>query len=66
MNATDEFILDAFKQQEILSDETLAEIISEVDAQGDNVVGGKDLAVMNGVLARTGMPEQEVANYLAS
>lgn len=49
-----------------MSDETLAEIISEVDAQGDNVVGGKDLAVMNGVLARTGMPEQEVANYLAS
>lgn len=66
MNATDEFILDAFKQQEILSDETLAEIISEVDTQGDNVVGGKDLAVMNAVLARTGMPEQEVANYLAS
>ena len=66
MNATDEFILDAFKQQEILSDETLSEIISEVDTQGDNVVGGKDLAVMNAVLARTGMPEQEVANYLAS
>ncbi len=66
MNPTDEFILDAFKQQGILSEDALAEIVAEVDAEGDSLVGDKELAIMNGVLAKTGMPEQEVVNFLAS
>ena len=63
MNPTDEFILDAFKQQGMLTEEVLAEIISEVESEGDSLVGDKDLAVMNGVLAKTGMPEGEVVNF---
>ncbi len=66
MNPTDEFILDAFKQQGILSEDALAEIVAEVDAEGDSLVGDKELAIMNGVLAKTGMPEEEVVNFLAS
>ena len=66
MNPTDEFILEAFKQQEILSEEMLAEIVSEVESEGESLIGDKDLAIMNGVLSKTGMPEHEVANYLSS
>lgn len=66
MNPTDEFILDAFKQQGMLTEEALAEIISEVESEGDSLVGDKELAIMNGVLAKTGMPEAEVVNFLSS
>ena len=66
MNPTDEFILDAFKEQGILSEEVLAEITSEVESEGESLVGDKDLAIMYGVLAKTGMPESEVVNFLAS
>ena len=66
MNSTDEFILDAFKQQGMLSDEILAEITAEVEAEDDGLIGGKELAIMNGVLAKTGMPESEVVSFLAS
>lgn len=65
MNPTDEFILDAFKQQGILSDEALAEITAEVESQGNGLIGGKEVAIMNGVLEKTGMPEDEVVNFLA-
>ena len=65
MNPTDEFILDAFKEQGILSDETLAEITAEVESQGNSLIGDKDVAIMNGVLEKTGMPEAEVVNFLA-
>jgi general secretion pathway protein E/type IV pilus assembly protein PilB len=66
MNPTDEYILDAFKQQGLLSGDMVAEITAEVEAEGESLVGGKELAVMNGVLAKTGMPETEVVNFLAS
>jgi general secretion pathway protein E/type IV pilus assembly protein PilB len=65
MNPTDEFILDAFKQQGILSDEALAEITAEVESQSNGLIGGKEVAIMNGVLEKTGMPEEEVVNFLA-
>ena len=65
MNPTDEFILDAFKEQGILSDETLAEITAEVESQGNSLIGDKDVAIMNGVLEKTSMPEAEVVNFLA-
>ena len=66
MNPTDEYILDAFKQQGLLSGDMVAEITAEVEAEGESQVGDKELAVMNGVLAKTGMPETEVVNFLAS
>ena len=66
MNPTDEFILDAFKQQGMLSEEVLAEITAEVEAEGESLIGGKELAIMNGVLEKTGMPESEVVEFLAS
>ncbi|MGY8712811.1 MAG: GspE/PulE family protein [Verrucomicrobiia bacterium] len=66
MNPTDEFILDAFKQQGMLSEEVLAEITAEVEAEGESLIGGKELAIMNGVLEKTGMPESEVVGFLAS
>jgi len=65
MNPTDEFILDAFKEQGILSDEALAEITAEVESQGNSLIGDKEVAIMNGVLEKTGMPEAEVVNFLA-
>ena len=66
MNPTDEYILDAFMQQGLISGEVVAEITAEVEAEGESLVGDKELAVMNGVLAKTGMPETEVVNFLAS
>ena len=66
MNPTDEYILDAFKQQGLLSGDMVAEITAEVEAEGESLVGDKELAVMNGVLVKTGMPETEGVNFLAS
>ncbi len=66
MNPTDEFILDAFKQQGLLSEDIVAEITAEVEAEGESLVGDKELAIMNGVLAKTGMPKTEVVNFLSS
>ena len=66
MNLTDEFILDAFKQQGLLSEEVLNEIINEIGEQSEVEVGDKELAIMNGVLAKTGMPVQEVVNFVAT
>ncbi|MBT5716767.1 MAG: Flp pilus assembly complex ATPase component TadA, partial [Opitutae bacterium] len=50
----------------MLSEELLAEIIAEVESEGDSLVGDKELAIMNGVLAKTGMAEGEVVNFLAA
>jgi general secretion pathway protein E/type IV pilus assembly protein PilB len=66
MNETDEFIIDAFKQQGLATDELIAEIKAELDAEPDNEVGDRDLALMNVLMERTGMPKQEIINYLSS
>ena len=66
MNETDEFIIDAFKQQGLASDELIGEIQAEIDTQPDNEVGDKDLALMDILLERTGMPKQEIINYLST
>jgi len=66
MNETDEFIIDAFKQQGLATDELIAEIKAELDAQPDNEVGDRDLALMNILMERTGMPKQEIINYLSN
>jgi hypothetical protein len=41
MNPTDEYILDAFKQQGLLSGDMVAEITAEVEAEGESLVGDK-------------------------
>ena len=66
MNETDEFIIDAFKQQGLASDELIAKITSEVNAEPESEVGDKDLALMNSLMERTGMPKQEIINYLSN
>ena len=66
MNETDEFIIDAFKQQGLATDELISEIKAELDAQPDNEVGDRDLALMNILMERTGMPKQEIINYLSN
>ena len=49
MNPTDEFILDAFKQQGMLSEEVLAEITAEVEAEGERSLE-VDIAHIDSVL----------------
>ena len=66
MNETDEFIIDAFKQQGLANDELIGEITAELDSQPENEVGDKDLALMNTLMERTGMPKQEIINYLSN
>ena len=66
MNETDEFIIDAFKQQGLATDNLIAEIKAELDAQPDNEVGDRELALMNILMERTGMPKQEIINYLSN
>ena len=66
MNETDEFIIDAFKQQGLASDELIAAITAEINAEPESEVGDKDLALMNSLMERTGMPKQEIINYLSN
>ena len=65
MNETDEFILDAFKQQGLASDELVDELRAEVAAPPDSEVVDQDVSLMDALLERTGMPKQEVINYLS-
>ena len=66
MNPTDEYLLEAFSQQGVVNDAMLAEIRQVVDAQSEEEVGDKDLSFMNLVLEKTGTPETDVVNFLAS
>ena len=66
MNPTDEFVLDAFKAQGLATDELIAEIRTAVDSKPDAEEEDKDLAVMNELLSRTGLPEEEVAKFLST
>ena len=53
MNPTDEFILEAFKQQGLANDEMLEEIKSEMASDNTNSNGDQDLYVMNRMLEKT-------------
>ena len=66
MNPTDEYLLEAFSQQGVVNEAMLAEIRQAVDAQSEEEVGDKDLSFMNLVLEKTGTPETDVVNFLAS
>ena len=66
MNETDEFILDAFKQQGLANDELIGQINEEVNAIPEGEVHDKDLAFMNILLEKTGMPKEEVLGFLSA
>ena len=66
MNETDEFILDAFKQQGLANDELIGQINEEVNAIPEGEVHDKDLAFMNILLEMTGMPKEEVLGFLSA
>ena len=66
MNETDEFILDAFKQQGLANDDLIGQINEEVNAIPDEEVHDKDLAFMNILLEKTGMPKEEVLAFLSA
>ncbi|MEC8420650.1 MAG: ATPase, T2SS/T4P/T4SS family [Verrucomicrobiota bacterium] len=66
MNETDEFILDAFKQQGLANDELIGQINEEVNAIPDGEAHDKDLAFMNILLEKTGMPKEEVLGFLSA
>ncbi|MEC8355596.1 MAG: GspE/PulE family protein [Verrucomicrobiota bacterium] len=66
MNPTDEYLIDAFKQQGLITDEILLEVQTSVDNLPEDQVSDPDLALMEGLLTKIGLPKQEVVNYLAA
>lgn len=66
MNPTDEYLIDAFKQQGLITDEILLEVQTSLDNLPEDQVSDPDLALMEGLLAKIGLPKQEVVNYLAA
>jgi type IV pilus assembly protein PilB len=65
MNETDEFIIDAFRQQGLATDELINEIVSEVDSLPESETPDKDLAFMDLLLDKTGMAKDEVLRFLS-
>ena len=65
MNETDEFILDAFKQQGLATDELVNELMAEVDSLPESEVRDKDVALMDSLLEKTGMEKQEIINFIS-
>ena len=66
MNETDEFLLDAFKQQGIASDDLVSEISSELDSNKEMELQDKEAAFMDSLLEKTGMEKSEVLRFLSA
>ena len=66
MNQTDEFILDALREQGLVTDELIEEVNAAVDASGKNPMEGKSMFFMDEILAKTGLPQEDLVNYLSS
>ena len=66
MNETDEFLLDAFKQQGIASDDLVSEIRSELDSNKEMELLDKEAAFMDSLLEKTGMEKSEVLRFLSA
>lgn len=66
MNETDEFLLDAFKQQGIASDDLVSEIRSELDSNKEMELQDKEAAFMDSLLEKTGMEKSEVLRFLSA
>lgn len=65
MNQTDEFILDALRDQGLVTNEVITEVNASVESMEEEPIGGKELAFMDGLLAKIGLPQQEIVNYLS-
>jgi type IV pilus assembly protein PilB len=66
MNQTDEFILDALREQGLVTDELVEEVNAAIQAEAGNTMGGKELFFMDEILAKTGLPQEDLVNYLCS
>ena len=66
MNQTDEFILDALREQGLVTDELIAEVNTAAQTKADNPMGGQELFFMDEILAKTGLPKEDLVNYLSS
>ena len=66
MNPTDEFLVEAFKQQGLVNDEMLAEINAGLSHGEEESEEAKDLALMDAILKTTGLPVQELVSFLAA
>ncbi|MDA7823124.1 ATPase, T2SS/T4P/T4SS family [Opitutales bacterium] len=67
MNATEEFLTEAFKEQGLVSDEQITEILSEAKSIGpDESTGQESLDFMNLLLERLELSTEEVVGYLAA
>ena len=66
MNQTDEFILDALREQGLVTDELIAEVNTVIQTGSDNPMGGQELFFMGEILAKTGLPQGDLVSYLSS
>lgn len=66
MNPTDEFLLEAFKQQGLLTDETLSEINASLSPSEEENEVEKELELMDAILDKTGLPVHDVVNFLSA
>jgi len=66
MNQTDEFILDALREQGVVTDELIAEVNGAIEAQADGPKVGNESSFMDELLVKTGIPQEDLVNYLSS
>jgi general secretion pathway protein E/type IV pilus assembly protein PilB len=66
MNPTDEFLIDAFKQQGLVTDDIISEIEAGLPDKNDDQSADRDLARMDALLTRIGLPHQDVVQFLAA
>jgi len=55
MNQTDEFILDALREQGVVTDELIAEVNGAIEAQADGPKVGNESSFMDELLVKTGI-----------
>ena len=66
MNSTDEFLVDAFKQQGLVTDDIIAEVKEGLPAQAEGPSTDQDQVLMEALLSRIGLPQQDVVDFLAA
>ena len=66
MNSTDEFLIDAFKQQGLITDDIISEVEEGLSAQADGQLTDQDQMLMEALLSRIGLPHQDVVDFLAA
>ena len=65
MNATEEFLTEAFKEQGLASQELIDQVLAEVKAQEPGETSGDEgLDFMNLLLGKLELSKEEVVNFL--